>query len=131
MGTSSPALSADGQALYIGSIDGSLYALSLTTSAAAATVLWQYETGGRVQSTPAYEAGTVVVGSEDHSVYAIDALTGEGKWSYETGDDVDSSPLIANVAGALTVLVGSDGTLRKGARTQGEQRSAPIRIRAH
>ena len=129
MGTSSPALSADGQALYIGSTDGSLYALSLTTSAEA-TVLWQYDTGDRVQSTLAYEAGTVVVGSEDHSVYAIDALTGEVKWSYETDDDVDSSPLIANVAGALTVLVGSDGTLRKGARTQGEQRSAPIRIRA-
>jgi outer membrane protein assembly factor BamB len=48
--------------------------------------------------------GNVYVGSEDYSVYCLDAYTGEKKWSYATRDAVESSPAIAD--GIL--YVGSD-----------------------
>jgi outer membrane protein assembly factor BamB len=36
------------------------------------------------------------VGSEDNSVYALDAKTVACLWSYQTDDPVDSSPVVVN-----------------------------------
>ena len=57
-------------------------------------VLWSYETGDSVLSSPAVSGGVVYVGS-DSDVYALDASTGDLIWSYETGDYVFSSPAVS------------------------------------
>ena len=58
-------------------------------------VLWRYETGDEVWSSPEVSGGVVYVGSSDNRVYALDASTGERIWSYETGGWVDSSPAVS------------------------------------
>jgi outer membrane protein assembly factor BamB len=45
----------------------------------------------RVDMTPAVENGTVFIGSGDRSFYAIDAATGEKKWSYVAGPGMASN----------------------------------------
>jgi len=56
-----------------------------TTSKAPTTSaiqLWNYTTGGRVDSSPAVANGYVYVGSEDGNVFCLDASTGAQIWSY-------------------------------------------------
>ena len=60
-----------------------------------------------VDSSPAVADGVVYVGSYDGHLYAIDLLTGQGKWEFEAEDRV-SSPTLADGV----VYVGSyDGYL--------------------
>jgi len=49
-----------------------------------------------VDSSPAVANGIIYVGSRDKNLYAIDAVTGNEKWRFTTGDWVDSSPAVAN-----------------------------------
>ena len=66
--------------------------------------LWSYPTFDAVQSSPAVAGGVVYVGSNDGSLYAINAVTGKKLWSYYTGVGVYSSPAVS----AGVVYVGSD-----------------------
>jgi len=47
--------------------------------------------------------GTVFIGCRDANVYALDAVTGEEEWTFQTGDRVPSSPAVADD----TVFIGS------------------------
>jgi outer membrane protein assembly factor BamB len=47
----------------------------------------------------------IVIGSDDHSLYAFNAADGSKKWSYETGAWVSSSPAVSS--DGATVFVGS------------------------
>jgi hypothetical protein len=72
--------------------------------AAAGVKIWEFETGGWGESSPAIGSdGTVYVGSDDHKLYALNGKSGVKLWEFETGDAVDSSPAI-----------GSDGTVYVG-----------------
>ena len=72
------------------------------------TESWRFETGGRVEWSPAVVDGTVYVGSNDNNVYALDAATGTKQWAFETGDWIRSSPAVVDG----TVYVGSkDGNV--------------------
>ncbi|MCJ7604946.1 MAG: PQQ-binding-like beta-propeller repeat protein [Dehalococcoidales bacterium] len=62
---SSPAV--EGQAVYIGSYDGNLYAIDRSTG----EQIWQISTDGRITSSPAVANGMVYVGSHDGVFYAI------------------------------------------------------------
>jgi outer membrane protein assembly factor BamB len=75
---SSPAI-ADG-VIFIGSNDGSLYAIDQDTG----TKKWAFTTGSRVPSSPAVAGGVVYFGSYDGYFYAIDAATGKLKWKFAT-----------------------------------------------
>ena len=86
---SSPAVT--NEVVYVGSLDGTVYALSAKTGAK----LWSYITGQSVYSSPAVANGVVYVGSYDGNVYALNASTGAFLWSYLTGGG-DSSPAVAN-----------------------------------
>ena len=66
--------------------------------------IWSFQTGGRVVNAPAVADGVVYAGSDDNSVYALDAATGSMLWSFETGDIIRSTPTLAGGA----VYVGSD-----------------------
>ena len=58
-------------------------------------ILWKVKTGGQVISSPVLVDDVVFIGSEDHFVYAIDAINGAVKWKYETQGPVNSTPLVA------------------------------------
>lgn len=91
---------------------GGLFATTLSTTTVTAQQSnrqrWVFETGGRVDSSPAVVNGTIYVGSADNNFYAVNADTGEQQWVFETGDWVRSSPIVVNG----TVFFGSnDGNL--------------------
>jgi peptide/nickel transport system substrate-binding protein len=58
--------------------------------------LWTYPTGNEVFTSPAIADGKVYVGSYDHNVYCLDALTGARIWNYTTGDGIESSPTVVD-----------------------------------
>ncbi len=86
---SSPALARDGQgrtsAVYIGSADGSVYAVRPDGSQ-----LWRYDTGEPVRSSPVVgrapkgDGQIVYVGSSNGKLYALDAESGRRRWSFDT-----------------------------------------------
>ena len=85
-----------------GSFDDSFGVAALTEEGA---VVWGFQTGGDVYSSPALGTdGTVYVGSDDGGVYALSA-SGSLQWRFETGAPVQASPAIG---GDGTVYVGSD-----------------------
>ena len=109
---SSPALAEDTHgnttAIYFGSADGSVYALS-----PSGKLLWRYDTGDVVRSSPALAGGVVYVGNAAGTLYALDATTGRRRWSYDTTladptlrdrNDFNSSP----APGRTGVYIGSE-----------------------
>lgn len=94
---------------------------------------WSTPVGGPVASSPAVAYGKVYVGSNDKSVYALDASTGALRWSYPTGDIVRSSPAVTNGV----VYIGSNdksvyaldaysGTIKWSYPTGGSVTSSPV-----
>ena len=81
---------------------------SVPIAAAAGTEQWSFTTGGGVRSSPTVVDGTIFVGSTDDHLYAVDAVTGEQEWAFETRGwkAVKSSPTVVDE----TVFVGSDDT---------------------
>lgn len=91
------------------------------------TSRWQFETGGRVVSSPTVADGTVFAGSWDRAVYALAATSGEMRWRFETGGRVSSSPVVVDG----TAFVGSnDGSLYAiDAGIAGSSRGSRVRTR--
>jgi outer membrane protein assembly factor BamB len=85
------------------------------------TELWRFDTGDSVWSSPAVSSGIVYVGSWDHNLYAIDAVTGKEKWQFKTGDNVYSSPAISSGV----VYVGSNDGNQYAVRGASSSQSAP------
>ena len=94
--------------VYVGSNDGSLYAVSATGSK-----VWQFSTAakddatgwvvaaGAVTSSPAVvtdgaAATTVYVGAENGYFFAVDDATGGLKWRFKTDGAIHSSPAVAS-----------------------------------
>ena len=120
----SPALVKDSAgrttAVVVASTDGSVYAIN-----PSGHLLWRYDTGDVIRSSPAIggapageSAGHIVyVGSDDGRLYALDAATGQRRWSFDTTssepalrdrNDLNSSPAL----GVSGVYIGSeDGSL--------------------
>ena len=82
---SSPAVV--GTRLYVGAIDGNLYALDARTGA----VIWRLRTGGRIWSSPAVAGGAVYVGSLDGKLYKANAADGALRWAFATDGAVLAS----------------------------------------
>ncbi len=85
--------------IYFGATDKRLYALD-----ARGLFLWSHRTGDNVAGRPAVAGETVVFGSEDRSVYGLDAGTGARRWRVRTGGPVVSGPAVVG----STVVIGSD-----------------------
>ena len=95
---------------------------------------WRYQanSGAKANSSPALVNDTIYFGSGDRFVYALDAGTGNLKWSYETGSDVFSSPAvedglvyIGSYDGKLYALKADTGELVWSYQTGDEVRSSP------
>jgi glucose dehydrogenase len=78
---SSPAIAGD--VIYVGSTDGNLYAVNLSSGA----MKWKFETKARIVSTPAVADGVVYFSSYDGLFYAVDAPTGKLKWSFKNAGE--------------------------------------------
>ena len=72
-----------GDAVYVGSTDGNLYAVNR----ADGTLRWKFATRGAVNSSPAFANGVVFAGSVDGRFYAVDAATGKEKWNFKTAGE--------------------------------------------
>ncbi len=81
----------DGNILYLGS-DDFVIALDINTQ----QIVWEFETGGTVRSSPAKTGPVIYIGSDDGSLYALDAATGELQWRFETGGAITASPVVVD-----------------------------------
>lgn len=108
---------ADGRtdAIYFGSTDGRVYAVD-----PKGELLWKYDTGDPVRSSPAVgrgpegeRPGIVYVGSGNGVLYALNAADGKRRWSFDTtprdADLRDRNDLNGSVAlGTNGIYVGSE-----------------------
>ena len=98
--------------VYIGSMDGNLYALN----ASAGALLWSYDVGTFSGVSPSVANGVVYVGSTNATndttgtLYALNASTGAKLWSYTVvvGGFLFSSPAVAN---GIVYAASDDGSL--------------------
>ncbi len=65
------------------------------------SLMWTYNTGATIYSSPAVVDGTVYIATYDWtyntgSLYAIDEYTGNPKWVFPTNGPIYSSPAVAN-----------------------------------
>jgi|GEM_PF-6189903 len=96
---SSPAVGA-GPVIYIGSTDGSLYAIDHEGDE-----LWQFTTGDSIVSSPVVgNSGVVYIGSDSDNLYAVNS-DGSQRWAFPTNGEIKSSPAFT---GDGVVYVGSD-----------------------
>lgn len=90
--------------VYIGDLDGKLYALDLKTGEKK----WEHKIESGFMASPAVQNGRLYIGDTDGRVYCYDTKTGQPLWGFETQAEIDSS---ANFY-KENVLVGSqDATL--------------------
>lgn len=77
------------------------------------SLLWSFQTGGAIRSAPAVINDVVYLGSDDGSVYALDARTGRQKWKFSTNGVVKSSPAVVDgkVYVVFSVLPSGKGRL--------------------
>jgi len=57
-------------------------------------LLWRFEAGGAIHSSPAIQDGVAYFGSDDGEFYALDVQSGEVIWSVFIGDKIRSSPAV-------------------------------------
>jgi outer membrane protein assembly factor BamB len=113
---SPPAYDASRNRVYFGSTDKRLYALD-----ARGLFLWSFETGDSIATRPIVISDTVIFGSEDRTIYGLDAGTGVLRWKVRTGGAVVSSPVAVGDHKALAVIGSDDGGVYALDASTGEQ----------
>jgi outer membrane protein assembly factor BamB len=71
---------------------------------------WTFKSGSPIWSSPVVADGNVYFGSNDGSVYALNAKSGKAVWQYKTGGRVMGSPTIE---GQYLYALSDDGNLYK------------------
>jgi eukaryotic-like serine/threonine-protein kinase len=56
------------------------------------SVAWKFECEDEIRGTPAYNAGTIYVGSYDNNLYSLNAASGEFNWKFATEGGIVSRP---------------------------------------
>ncbi|MBC7226327.1 MAG: PQQ-binding-like beta-propeller repeat protein [Thermoflexales bacterium] len=84
--------------LFIGSLNGTMYALDADQDAGGGTptILWSRDVGAPIRDTAAVYNGRVYFGAYDGRVHALDAATGNPVWSFQTGGGVAAAPVVDN-----------------------------------
>jgi outer membrane protein assembly factor BamB len=114
--------------VYVGSLDGNLYAVDPSTG----NEEWRFSTGKGVVTRPELNSGTIYAGGFGGKLYAVDASTGKEKWSFKGESWIWSKPVInsgtlnvGDFEGNLYALDASSGDLKwKHALGHGAIRSA-------
>ncbi len=102
-------------------------ALSMSTAAGErGKVLWSRDLPSRTESSPILDNGAIYFGSEDGTVYALDADTGDTRWTYSAAGPVKSALALkdgrlyfGDYAGKVYAIRASDGSEVWQAKTQG------------
>ena len=91
------------------------------------TLLWSFQTADAIKSSPVIGLGTVYIGSDDGSVYALNLDSGEKKWQFGTEGAVEAPPLlldsviyVGSVSGFFYALNADDGRLIWQYETEGQ-----------
>ncbi|MFQ5743105.1 MAG: PQQ-binding-like beta-propeller repeat protein [Acidobacteriota bacterium] len=120
-----------GGMVYVGSLDGFLYAVDLESG----KLRWKYQAALEIKSSPSVFGGTVYFGDESGDFYALDALTGEEKWIFSTGAEIISSANLADgslVFGSydnyIYCLSAEDGSLKWKVETYGYVNGTPALV---
>ena len=123
--SATPAVSAG--VVVVEAIDGSVHGISQTTgrrnwriaTGTDARLAWGYESGDNWTSSPTIVGNTVLVGSGDGALYALDLATGRTRWRSPTQGRIRSTPAVAGDQ----VIVGSfDGNVYSFDRNSGKER---------
>ena len=91
--------------LFIGGMDGVIYARDANTGAA----LWQFQTGGPIRNTGAVAGNVVIFSSYDGYTYGLNASNGGKIWQTYTGPSV-TAPLVSTIYSRV-VVASSNGIL--------------------
>ena len=89
--------------IYVGDMAGMLYCIDEN-----GMEVWQYEAQGEISSGANFFESTVLFGSQDATLYAIDMESGKLKWSHSVEDQIQCG---ATVAGDRCFLAGCDSKL--------------------
>ncbi|MBI4927199.1 MAG: PQQ-like beta-propeller repeat protein [Anaerolineae bacterium] len=84
--------------LFVGGMDGRLYARDATTGAP----IWDFPTDGPIRHSPAATGAMVITGSFDGNTYALYVNSGSPAWITYTGSSA-TAPLIDEAAGKVYV----------------------------
>ncbi len=102
-----PALILQGT-VYIGNMDGALYAIDLYTG----KEIWKYQTENQISGSPNWwtEGGEtyILVGSYDFYLHCVNAKTGKNRWKYESDNFINGA---AACSEGKAVFGGCDGFL--------------------
>ena len=71
-----------------------VFLLLATQAFGQGTLVWDFETGGRVYASPVVDQETLYIGSNDSCLYALDKQTGDLKWAFRTKGQLKSRPLL-------------------------------------
>ena len=96
-----PVVDATRGRIYFGAANKRLYALDTR-----GLFLWSFAARDNIATRPLMAGKSVIFGSEDRTIYSVDADTGQLNWSAPTAAPVASSPALA---GELAVFGADDG----------------------
>lgn len=77
-------------AVYVGSLDGTLVSLDLQTGKEK----WKYQATDEIKSSPAVNHGMVYVGDEKGTLHAVDSMTGQKKFTFQADAAITASPTV-------------------------------------
>lgn len=117
--------------VYVGSLDGYLYALNLENG----ELQWKYQGSGEIKSSPTVFRNVVHFGDGLGVFHAVDAQTGQSKWTFQTEAEIISSANIVQdrlLFGAydqfLYCLSAEDGSLVWKFETEGYVHGTPATV---
>ncbi len=92
---STPCLS--GGRIYVGEgMHGNDVCKLYCLNAASGRKLWQFVTGGHIESSPCVAESAVFFGSGDDGLYCLDAVSGAKRWQFAGQWHIDVSPVVVD-----------------------------------
>ncbi len=95
--------------------------------------VWAFKTFGPIDASALVSGGVVYVGSDDSTLYAVDAKKGEQLWTFRAKDDIRTTPAVSGKTlffgsddDSMYALSTKDGSLLWSFATENDVRSSPI-----
>lgn len=119
----------DGKIIVIGSLDSTIYALDMRGN-----IIWTFNTGGSIWSSPATNNHEIFIGSDDCCIYSFD-LNGNLNWKSLLEGKIRATPslmkstnslFIGTHSGIMYCLNQSDGSIKWKYETGDKVWSSPV-----